>query len=413
MVAEQVNMLLNGDFAVAWAWKHVEPDVVAAFPITPQTLIVEKFSEFVANGEVNTEFINVESEHSAISAVVGAAAAGARAATATAANGLQLMHEILSITSSLRLPVMLAIVNRAVSGPINIHCDYTDAMGQRDMGWIMIFTEDAQEAYDTTIQAFKIAENEEVLLPIMVCLDGFLVSHTAMNVKVFKDAKVVKEFVGEHRRVPKIKVMGKEVEFSLSPKNPIPLTFGPFAYYDYYFEFKRQQVEAMSKVPKIIERVNKEYGEISGRTYGNGRVVPWNIDDADIVVVVMGSSAGTMRYVAERYQKEKNVKIGVLRVRAFRPFPWEDLQKLLAGKELVAIFDRAQDQGALGGPLFLESLAALYYAKDKPRIVLNYVYGLGGRDLPPELIEKTFNELVRIRDGKEKPFIKKYLGVRE
>ena len=399
MVAEQVNMLLNGDFAVAWAWKHIEPDVVAAFPITPQTLIVEKFSEFVANGEVRTVFINVESEHSAISAIVGAAAAGARAATATAANGLQLMHEILSITSSMRLPVMLAIVNRAVSGPINIHCDYTDAMGQRDMGWIMIFTEDAQEAYDTAIQAFRIGENPEVLLPVMVCLDGFLVSHTAMNVRVFKDAKVVKDFVGERRQIPKIKVMGEEVELSLSPKNPVPLTFGPFAYYDYYFEFKRQQAEAMNKVPRVIEEVNKEYAEISGRSYGNGRVVSWNVEDADIVIVVMGSSAGTMRYVAKKYRKERGVKIGVLRVRAFRPFPWEDLQKLLAGKDVVAVFDRAQDQGALGGPLFLETLAAMYYAKDKPRHILNYVYGLGGRDLPPELIEKAFDQLIRIRDG--------------
>lgn len=413
MVAEQINMLLNGDFAVAWAWKHVEPDVVAAFPITPQTLIVEKFSEFVANGEVRTEFITVESEHSAISAVVGAVAAGARAATATAANGLQLMHEILSIASSMRAPVMMAIVNRAVSGPINIHCDYTDVMGQRDMGWIIMFTEDAQEAYDTSIQAFKIAEHPDVLLPIMVCLDGFLVSHTAMNVRVFKNGGVVKEFVGENRVVPKIKVMGKEVEFSLSPKNPVPLTFGPFAYYDYYFEFKRQQIESMGKVPNIVERVNNEYAEISGRKYGNGRVVPWNVEDADIVCVVMGSSAGTMRYVAERYYNEKGVKIGILRVRLFRPFPWEDIQNILHGKQLVAVFDRAQDQGAMGGPLFMETLAALYFAKDKPNIVLNYVYGLGGRDLPPDLIKKTFDELVRIRDGKEKPFIKKYLGVRE
>ena len=412
MVAEQVEMLLNGDFAVAWAWKHVEPDVVAAFPITPQTLIVEKFSEFVANGEVRTQFINVESEHSAISAMVGAAAAGARAATATAANGLQLMHEILYIVSSMRLPVMLAVVNRAVSGPINIHCDHTDAMGQRDAGWIMIFTEDAQEAYDSTIQAFKIAEDPNVLLPIMVSLDGFLISHTAMNVKVFKDPAVVKEFVGETRPVPKIELMGKEVELSLNPRNPVPVTFGPFAYYDYYFEFKRQQIEAMNRVPEIVEKVNDEYSKISGRKYGNGRVVPWNVDDADIVAVVMGSAAGTMRYVARKYRK-KGVKIGILRVRLFRPFPWKDIQELLRGKEVVAVFDRAQDQGVMGGPLFLETLAALYYLDDRPKSVVNYVFGLGGRDFPPELVEKVFDELIRIKEGKEKPFIKKYVGVRE
>ncbi len=411
-LAEQVEMLLHGESAVAWAWKHVEPDVVAAFPITPQTLIVEKFSEFVANGEVRTQFVSVESEHSAISAMVGAAAAGARAATATAANGLQLMHEILYIVSSMRLPVMLGVANRAVSGPINIHCDHTDAMGQRDAGWIMIFTEDAQEAYDTTIQAFKIAENPEILLPIMVNLDGFLISHTAMNVKVFKDPKVVKDFVGETRPVPKIKLMGEEVELSLNPRNPIPVTFGPFAYYDYYFEFKRQQIEAMKKVPDVVERVNDEYYEISGRKYGNGRVVPWNVDDADIVAVVMGSAAGTMRYVARKY-RERGVKIGILRVRMFRPFPWRDLQELLRGKEVVAVFDRTQDQGVMGGPLFLETLAALHYLDDRPRNVVNYVFGLGGRDFPPELVEKVFDELIRIKDGKEKPFVKKYVGVRE
>jgi len=413
MAEDQVEMLLNGDFAIAWAWKHVEPDVVAAFPITPQTLIVEKFSEFVANGEVKTEFVNVESEHSAISAMVGAAAAGGRVATATAANGLQLMHEILYIVSSMRLPVMMGIANRAVSGPINIHCDHTDVMGQRDSGWVILFTEDAQEAYDTSIQAFRIGEHPDVLLPVMVCLDGFLVSHTAMNVKVFKDAKVVKEFVGEQRVIPKIELMGETVELSLSPRNRIPVTFGPFAYYDYYFEFKRQQIEGMNKVPSLIEKINDEYAKISGRKYGNGRIVPWNIDDADIVIVVMGSAAGTLRYVAKKYREEKGVKIGILRIRMFRPFPWEDIRDALEGKDLVAIFDRAQDQGAMGGPLFLETLASLYHSKNRPHTVLNYVFGLGGRDLPPELIAKTFDELIRIKEGKEKPFVKKYLGLRE
>lgn len=412
MVPKQIEMLLNGDFAVAWAWKHVEPDVVAAFPITPQTLIVEKFAEFVSNGEVRTQFVNVESEHSAISAMVGAAAAGARAATATAANGLQLMHEILYIVSSMRLPVMMAVANRAVSGPINIHCDHSDAMGQRDAGWVMIFTEDAQEAYDSTIQAFKIGENPDVLLPVMVCLDGFLISHTAMNVKVFADSKVVKDFVGETRPVPKIRLMNEDVEFSLNPKNKIPLTFGPFCYYDYYFEFKRQQIEAMKRVPEVVERVNKEYYEISGRQYGNGRIVTWNVDDADIVAVVMGSATGTLRWVARKYRK-KGVRIGILRIRMFRPFPWEEIQKILGDKELVAIFDRAQDAGAMVGPLSLEVLSALYYAKIRPRNVVTYVFGLGGRDLTPELTEKIFDELIRIKEGKEKPFIKKYIGVRE
>lgn len=411
-VADQEELLLNGDEAVAWAVYHVEPDVVAAYPITPQTIIVERFSEFVADGLVRTEFVSVESEHSALSACVGAAAAGGRAFTATAANGLQLMNEILYITSSLRLPIVMAIANRAVSGPINIHCDHTDAMNVRDAGWIMLFCEDAQEVYDTVIQAFKIAENPKVLLPVMVCFDGFLISHTAQRVKVFKDPNVVREkFLGGPRKPVKIKLMGQEVELSLNPKNPIPVTFGPLDLYDYYFEHKRQQSEAMQNAYEVIREVHDEYAKLSGRSYGNGLIVPYRLEDAEIVVVVMGSAAGTMRYVIDGL-REEGVKIGLLRIKSFRPFPYKEIAEVLKNAKVIGVFDRAQDQGMMGGPLFLEIRAALYDLENRPTVV-NYVFGLGGRDAPPELFRRAFDELVGIAKGTVKPFIRKYIGVRE
>ncbi|MHA1616093.1 MAG: pyruvate ferredoxin oxidoreductase [Candidatus Njordarchaeales archaeon] len=410
--AEQIDMLLNGDEAAAWAARHCNVDVVAAYPITPQTIIVERFSEFVANGEVDCEFISVESEHSALSACVGAAAAGARAFTATAANGLNLMHEILYIASSLRLPIVMAVANRAVSGPINIHCDHTDAIGSAFLAsWLMFFCENAQEVYDTIIQAYKIAENPRVLLPVMVSFDGFLISHTAERIKIFKDEKVVQEFLGGPRKVAKINLMGKEVELSLNPKNPVPVTFGPLDLFDYYFEHKRQQFEAMENAYKVIEEVHEQYAEISGRRYGDGFVVPYRTEDAEIIAVVMGSTAGTMRYVVDE-MREEGIKIGVLRVRTYRPFPYDRLAKYLSRAKVVGVFDRVQDAGLVGGPLFIETRASLYDLPERP-IVVNYVYGLGGRDTTPEMIRSAFDELVDIAKGKIKPFRRKYLGVRE
>jgi len=411
-VVGQEERLLNGDEAAAWAAYHVEPDVVAAYPITPQTIIVERFSEFVADGLVRTEFVSVESEHSAMSACVGAAAAGGRAFTATAANGLQLMNEILYIASTLRLPIVMAIANRAVSGPINIHCDHTDAMNVRDAGWVMLFCEDAQEVYDTIIQAFKIAENPNVLLPVMVSFDGFLISHTAQKVKVFKDPSVVREkFLGGPRKPAKIKLMGHEVELSLNPKNPIPVTFGPLDLYDYYFEHKRQQSLAMQNAYEVVKEVHEEYARLSGRRYGDGVTVPYRLEDAEIAVVAMGSAPGTMRYVIDE-MRDEGIKIGLLRIRLFRPFPYRDIIEKLRNVKVVGVFDRAQDQGMMGGPLFLETRAALYELESRPKVV-NYVFGLGGRDAPPEMFREAFDELVGINKGTIKPFIRKYIGVRE
>lgn len=406
---KQIKMGVNGDEAVAYAVKQSLVDVVAAYPITPQTIIVEKYSEFVANGEVHTEFIPVESEHSALSAVVGAAATGARAFTATASQGLALMWEILYIASSLRLPVVLAIVNRALSAPINIHCDHSDAMGMRDAGWIQLFVENSQEAYDTTIQAFKIAENPEVLLPVAVNLDGFVLSHTLEDIYMLPD-EAVHEFLGGPRKTPKTYTdyLGKEVEVKLDPENP--LSFGPLDLYDYYFEHKMHQIEAMGKAKEVVRKVNEEWYELTGRRYGDGVIDTYAAEDADVIVTVLGSTAGTVRHVVKKLRKEGH-KVGLVRIRLFRPFPFEELREILKGAKIVGVMDRAVSFGSYG-PSYLEIASALYRLKEKPMLV-NYIYGLGGRDIPPELIKKMFYELMEmVKKGEviEKPI---FLGVRE
>jgi len=402
-VVKQRMMALNGDEAVAWAVKQSNVDVVSAYPITPQTIIVERISDFVHDGEADIEFIKVESEHSALSACVGAAAAGARAFTATAANGLQLMFEILYITASLRMPVVMVVVNRAPSGPINIHCDHNDSMGTRDSGWIQIYTEDAQEAYDSTIQAFKISEDLEVLLPSMVTLDGFLISHTLQNVSILPD-EVVSEFVGV-RRVPKIKVPeiygDKEVPLMLNPK--YPLTFGPLDLFDYYFEHKRQQIEAIERAFKVIERVHKEYAEISGRSYGDGFIEPYRVDDADIVVVGLGSTMGTAKSVVDEL-REEGKKVGSIRIRVFRPFPREILKKVLCNFDAVGVLDRGISFGHFG-QLYSDLCATLYGEKGAPMLI-DFVYGLGGRDMPQKLLKKIFEEVIEAKTKGPEPVLR-------
>ncbi len=409
---KQIKMTLNGDEAVAYAVKQSLVDVVAAYPITPQTIIVERFSEFVANGEVHTEFIPVESEHSALSAVVGAAAAGARAFTATASQGLALMWEILYIASALRLPIVLAIANRALSAPINIHCDHSDAMGARDAGWIQLFVENVQEAYDTTIQAFKIAEHPDVLLPVMVNLDGFFLSHTMEDILILPD-EAVHEFLGGYRKVYRTYVdyLGKEVEIKLDPENP--LTFGPLDLYDYYFEHKIPQIEAMAKAKDVVRKVNEEWYELCGRKYGDGVLDTYEVDDADVVVTVLGSSAGTVRYVAKKLRK-KGHKVGVIRIRLFRPFPHDEVAELLKDVKAVGVMDRAISFGSYG-PSYLEIATALYHLDRKRKkrpLLVNYVYGLGGRDLDPGLVENIFMELLKIaKEGEVKEPLR-FVGVR-
>ncbi len=397
MAAESKKRIMGliGDDAVAWAWRQSNVDVVAAFPITPQTFIVETFDKFVANGLVDTEFITVESEHSAMSACVGASAAGARVATATAANGLALMWEILYIAASSRLPIVLNVANRALSSPINIHCDHSDAMGARDSGFIQIFVQGAQEAYDTTIMAFKLAEHEDVLLPVMVNLDGFIVSHNLERVELLPD-DVVKKFLGV-----------RKPSFKLDPKNPI--TIGPLALTDYYFEFKKQQDDAMKKVPEVYKKVMEEYEAISGRRYDI--VEKYKTDDADVIMVILGSTAGTGKVVVDHLRKNGE-KVGLLRLRMFRPFPVDIIRETLKDAKGVAVFDRAMSFGGAAGPIGMEVRTALYDLEKKP-IITNFIYGLGGRDVPPELIVDGVRRTQKAIEKGKAPALYETLGVRE
>lgn len=399
---KKMVMGLNGNEAIAYAVKQCDVDLVSAYPITPQTIIVEKFSEFVADGEVDCAFVPVESEHSALSVCIGASALGARTFTATSSQGLALMWELLYIASGLRLPIVMAVVNRALSAPINIHCDHSDSMGCRDSGWIQIYCEDAQEAYDSIIQGFRIAEHDDVHLPVMVTIDGFFISHTLQNVEMLPN-DIVKNFVGV-RKPKEIEIpnMGK-VPMILDPE--IPLTFGSLDLYDYYFEHKVQQHEAMEKSRGIIRLIHDEYGDLSGRRYGDGFIDGYGLEDANVVVVILGSAAGTVRYVVKKLRKEGK-KVGMLRIRTFRPFPYKEIVNVLKDVDVIGVMDRSGAYGGVGGPVFTEVQAAFYNEKKRPNIV-NYIYGLGGRDLPPKLIEKMFEELPYLKSG-----IVNFLGVR-
>jgi len=405
---EQKTVPLNGDEAVAFAVKQCDVDVVAAYPITPQTIIVEKFSEYVADGEVDTAFVCVESEHTAMACSITASATGARTFTATASAGLALMHEMLGVASGCRTPVVMSVVNRALSAPINIHCDHSDAMCERDMGWIQLYTENSQEAYDSIIQAFKIAEHLDVMLPTMVGLDGFVLSHTLENVSILPD-EVVKKFVGI-RQVPRVmNHEGELVPFKLDPANP--LTIGPLDLHDYYFEHKRQQEESMRKALEVIKQVHDEYAEQSGRSYGNGLVEAYRLDDAEIAAVCIGSTAGTVKTVVDEL-RENGIKAGLLRIRAFRPLPVEDIVRNLAGKKAVAVMDRACSFGGDGGPLFHEIRHTVYDLPDRPKLV-NRIYGLGGRDTPPYMIERIYRELQKIAKTGQTADTVQFIGVRE
>jgi len=405
---EQKIVPLNGDNAVAYAVKQCDVDVVAAYPITPQTIIVEKFSEYVADGEVDTNFVCVESEHSAMTCCITASATGARTFTATASAGLALMHEMLGVASGCRTPVVMSVVNRALSAPINIHCDHSDAMCERDIGWIQQYAENSQEAYDSIIQAFRIAENLDVTLPTMVGLDGFVLSHTLENVSVLPD-EAVKNFVGT-RQVPMVmNHQGKLVPFKLDPENP--LTIGPLDLQDYYFEHKRQQEESMRKALDVIKQVHDEYAEQSGRSYGNGLVEAYRLDDAEIATICMGSTAGTVKTVVDEL-RENGVKAGLLRMRTFRPLPVEDIVSNLSGKKSVAVMDRACSFGGNGGPMFHEIRHTFYDVPERPKLV-NYIYGLGGRDTPPYMIDGIYKELQKIAETGEIEKTVQFIGLRE
>jgi pyruvate ferredoxin oxidoreductase alpha subunit len=409
MTAVQQRVLaLNGDEAVALAAKQSDVDVVAAYPITPQTIIVERFSEYVADGEVNTEFVCTESEHSALTACLAASATGARTFTATASAGLALMHEILYVTSGCRAPVVMAIANRALSAPINIHCDHSDSTAERDSGWIQIYVENSQEAYDSIIQAFRIAEHPDLLLPVMVCLDAFVLSHTLENVEMLPD-DVVAKFVG-HRELPLVTDhQGKKVPFKLDPSSPI--TMGPLDLYDYYFEHKRQQEDAMQKAAQIITQIHEAYANLSGRKYGNGLVDTYRLEDADIATVCLGSTAGTTKTVVDKL-RSRGVKAGLLRLRTFRPLPVNEIREALRSVKAVAVMDRSNSFGGHGGPVFHEIRHVLYDAKTHPHVV-NHIYGLGGRDMPQHTIQGIYEDLENIVETQQVDAQVQFTGVRE
>ena len=405
---KQVILGLNGDEAVAYAVKQSDVDVVAAYPITPQTIIVEKYSEYVANGEVHTEFVCTESEHSAMTACIAAAATGARTFTASASAGLALMHEMLTVASGSRFPIVMAVANRALSSPLNIHGDHSDSMAERDSGWIHIYVENAQEAYDSILQAFRIAEDVGVSLPIIVGLDGFTLSHTLERVDTLSDG-AVKAFLGE-RQLPFVQTHeGKTVPFKLDPENP--MTMGPIALQNYYFEFKRQQDEAMKNAYKKIQEINAEYAQLSGRSYGNGLVELYKLDDAEIAVVCVGSTAGTLKVVIDEL-RQVGIKAGLLRLRTFRPLPVEELRNALKNTKAIAVMDKSISFGGFGGAVYHEVRHALYDLETHPPIV-NYIYGLGGRDTNPNAFRTIFDDLTSIaKTGRIEKQIN-YFGVRE
>jgi len=407
-VVKQETMGLNGDEAVAFAAKQADVDVVAAYPITPQTIIVEKFSEYVANGEVNTEFICTESEHSAMTACLAAAATGARTFTASASAGLALMHEMLFVTSGCRAPVVMAVANRALSAPLNIHGDHSDTMAQRDSGWIQIYAENAQEVYDSIFQAFRIGEHLDVQLPVIVGLDGFTLSHTLEDIHVLSDGDA-KNFVGARLMPTVLTHDGKNVPYRLDPANP--MTMGPVAMPNYYFEFKRQQEEAMKNASKVIPKINEEYGKLSGRYYGDGLIEKYELDDAEIAIVCLGSTAGTAKTVVDKLRTE-GVKAGLLRIRTFRPFPAEEIVKSLAKVKAVAVMERSMSFGGNGGAVCHETRHALYDLPSHPHIV-NYIHGLGGRDTSPTQIRKVFEDLQKIIRTGEIDEKMRYVGLRE
>ena len=407
-VVKQETTGMNGDEAVAFAVKQCDVDVVAAYPITPQTIIVEKFSEYVANGEVQTEFVCTESEHSAMTACIAASATGARTFTASASAGLALMHEMLFVASGSRTPIVMAVANRALSSPLNIHGDHSDTMAERDSGWIQIYVENAQEAYDSTIQAFRIAEDLGVSLPVIVGLDGFIVSHTLENVNILTE-DVVKKFVGE-RKFPLVTTHeGKTVPFKLDPENP--MTMGPNVAPAFYFEFKRQQEEAMQNALAKIKEINCEYEKISCRSYGNGLIDAYKLDDAEIAIVVVGSTAGTLKVIVDQLRSE-GIKAGVLRLRTFRPFPAEDIKNALKNVRVVAVMDKSLGPGAIGGTVYSEVRNVLYDLKQLP-MVTSYIFGLGGRDSSPRDLRRIFEDLMRTAKAGQTDSVVHYLGLKE
>ena len=386
---------MSGNEAVAYAIRQINPDVMPAFPITPSTEIPQMVSTYIANGKIDTEFIPVESEHSAMSAAIGSEAAGARTLTATSSAGLALMWEELLLAASNRMPIALALVNRTLSGPININCDHTDGMGARDTGWIQIYSENNQEAYDNFIQAFPIAEDKRVHLPIMICQDGFITSHAVENIELLED-EPVKKFVGEYN----------PEEFLLNPDKPIAV--GPYSVSNYAMEARKNQEIAMENSKEVILEVAKKFAEMSGREYG--LFEEYKISDADFIMLIMGSAAGTAKEAVDELGQQGK-KVGVLKLRVFRPFPEKEIAEALKNCKAVAVMDRCESYNGNSGPLGSEVVAGLYRNKVIIEAV-NYIYGLAGRDFTVENAKEIFAELEAVTLGEKQAEQHKYIGLR-
>ena len=386
---------LSGNEAVAYAMKQINPDVMGAYPITPSTEIPQYFSAYVDNGEVDTEFIAVESEHSAMSACIGAQAAGCRAVSATSSCGLCYMTEMLYVAASDRLPITLAVSCRALSGPININNDHSDAMGVRDAGWLMLFAETNQEVYDNYLQAMRIGE--AVGLPIMICQDGFITSHAIENIELVETEKV-REFVGEYK--PQHRLLNKDE----------PMSVGAYATPVYYMEAKRQQAQAMMDAKEVIKRVGAEYAAMTGRQYG--LIKKYMMGVAEMAIIIIGSSAGTAKQAILELRAQGK-KAGLIKIRSFRPFPAEAIAEALKDVKAFAAMDKDDSFNAHCGPIFAETAAALYAAGVSAPKGINYIYGLGGRDVRVESIQHVFAELEKISGSGDTGDTYRYLDVRE
>jgi pyruvate ferredoxin oxidoreductase alpha subunit len=392
---------LTGCESGAHAMRQINPDVVAAYPITPQTALMQKFADFHADATVDTELVLVESEHSAMSATIGASAAGSRAMTATSACGLALMHEMLYIASGLRLPIVMPVVNRALSAPINIQGDHSDTMGARDAGWIHLHSENAQEVYENIIQSMRIAEHHDILTPVMICFDGFIISHGVEVVNLFDD-KDVQDFVGPYN---------PGLPYLLNPDKPV--TIGAMTFSDTYQEMKVSQNQGLLNAPPVIREVGKEFktkfGESTACCYDFFEA--YKMDDAEVAILVLGSTAGTVRQTVDKY-REMGVKAGMVKLRMFRPFPVDELAKALSGVKALAALDRSIAFGGDGGPVHIEIRSALY-GQPNPPAIINYIYGLGGKPIDLQHIDSVFDDLIKIvKTGKVEKRIS-YLNLRE
>lgn len=390
------KVLMSGNEAVATALRQINPDVFPAFPITPSTEIPQYFSNYVSNGLVDTEFITVESEHSSMSAAMGASAAGARALTATSSAGLAFMWEVLGVAASSRLPVGLAAVCRALTGPLNINCDHSDTMGARDSGWIQLYAEDNQEAYDNMVMAFNIAEHKDVMLPIMICQDGFITSHAMMNMKLLDDL-TVKEFVGER----------EPVDYLLNPEEKFAV--GPYAVSDYYMESRKAQAHAMENAKQVILDVAKDFEKISGRKYG--LIEEYKMDDAEYAMVIIGSAAGTAKEAIDQMRAEGE-KVGLIKIRSFRPFPGAEIAASLKKCKAVAVMDRSEAFSTNGGPVGAETMQAMYTAGCTAKAI-NIMYGIGGRDVTVDDMKGVYKTLMEIAETGETGPTYRYMGLRD